>query len=666
MYVKVCCSLSLLATLFALSFLPTLASAHPAQAAATDWWNPQWRYRIPITIGSNGSLRTDKPAELSLNFTQLLAGLGVSGSFDANSIRVIEVDSSNNVLSDTVPFQFDQSSGYNATTNATGTLVLMMSGTTAATGTRSYHLYFDLAGKGFTTPNFTPKLTLTDYIFDEDQNSYRIETEQGDYYYQKLGASISSLVDQAGNDWINYKPTGGAGGSYRGVPNMIHPEGKFHPGNTDSTSTILTQGPLKITIKSTTNDGKWEALWEFFPEYVRMTLLKHGHDYWFLYEGTPGGTLDRATDFVVRSDGTQTLAAVSWDANLVGPKWAYFADPMVNRSFFVASHQEGAQIDSYYPMTEAAGSMTVFGFGRRGLEKFLTATPSRFTIGLMDTTQFNQGGQIINNAYQELSIQVGSAANQPMPIPSPTPTATATKTATPVPTATKTKVPSATPTATTPAATPTAVATTVPTLAATATATTPPATATTATGVPTTITTATATTVPATTEVPTTIATATTIPATTEVPTIVPSATPTAIPATPTVAATVAPSLTPIASSTPAPETVITTLTATQTAAGVAIHWQTSVEINSAGFYLYRIAARDGVPVQITSLLPSQGAQGGSYQFIDQDVEFDQTYNYLLVEETLSGDLIKYEDQLIVIGIGNVDNHYLFLPLVNN
>ena len=77
-----------------------------------------------------------------------------------------------------------------------------------------------------------------------------------------------------------------------------------------------------------------------------MTLLKADHAYWFLYEGTPGGTLDLATDLVVRSNGTQTPAADKWTGDLAGPEWAYFADPGVNRAFFAASHSEDSVVDS--------------------------------------------------------------------------------------------------------------------------------------------------------------------------------------------------------------------------------------------------------------------------------------------------------------------------------
>ncbi len=636
--------LALFTVILALSLLPTLASAHPAPSAGGDWWNNQWLYRVPIILSSNGTIRANKPAEVTLNFSQLLAGLGGNGTFDPNSIRVIEVDGSNHVLNDAVPFQFDPSSNYNATTNATGTLVVLMTGTTAANASRTYHVYFDLVGKGFVASTFTPQLTLTDYIFDEDQNSYKVETARGTYYYQKQGAAFSSLVDQDGNDWMGYHPTGGAGGSYRGVPNMIHPEGEFHPGSTAATSVILSQGPLKIAIKSTTTDGKWEALWEFFPEYARMTLLKHDHDYWFLYEGTPGGTLDMATDQVVRSDGTTTLASESWNGDLVGPEWLYFADPSLNRSFFLVNHREDTQVDSYYPMTEAAGSMTVFGFGRQGLQKFLSATPSQFTIGLMESTQFAQGSQIINNAYRELTIQSGSATLQPFVTPTATATGANTATPTATRTPTKTPVPTATPTAT---ALPTATATATALPSATATNSATPTATPTATATHTPIPSATAT-----------VAESPTVPATP-----LPSATATLLPS---LTPTATPSATVIATNTPAAKTLVTNFTATRTTDGITLLWQTSQEVNTAGFYLYRAVNDSDLFTAITPLLPSQGTQAGDYQFTDHDVQLAQDYTYMLVEEKLDNSRIDYTDQLIVTGTGGEEMHHLFLPLVNN
>jgi len=372
------------------------------------WWDTQWRYRVPVTVNANGAPRINKPVEVSLNFTQLLAAANGSGTFDPASLRVLEVDNIGNLLNATVPFQFDPVPEYDATTNAAGTLTFIMTGSTAAAAARDYHIYFDLTGRGFTAPIFPDQVTLTEDVIDEEQLSYEIQNQSATYFYQKEGAAFSSVLDLSGNDWISYTTTIGAGGSYRGIPNMIYPEGDFHPGSEAATSQIMAQGPLKITIHSVTNDSKWEALWEIFPDYARMTLLKAEQEYWFLYEGTPGGALEDINDIVVRSDGTETPATSSWEGDLPGQEWLYFGDKALNGSLFLASHAEDEIIDSYFPLTDSSGKMTVFGFGRHNSDNFLTTTPAQFTIGLLNTTQFAGAAPLIQSAYIDLALQVAN------------------------------------------------------------------------------------------------------------------------------------------------------------------------------------------------------------------------------------------------------------------
>ena len=52
-----------------------------------------------------------------------------------------------------VPSQFDRAAGYNPATNAAGTVVWIMSGTTAAQTSRYYDIYFDST----TYPKTAPK-----------------------------------------------------------------------------------------------------------------------------------------------------------------------------------------------------------------------------------------------------------------------------------------------------------------------------------------------------------------------------------------------------------------------------------------------------------------------------------------------------------------------------
>lgn len=395
---------------------PLLALAARPMNAGGPWWNSDWQFRVPVEVQAAGYARLDRPVEAALNFTQLLSSLGQSGALDQNSLRVIEVNASGQVVDEAVPFQFDPDPDFEASTKASGTVVFLMQGTTAATATRYFDIYFDVTGGAFTPLAVTPQVTVTDNIIDEEQASFQIETASGIYYYHKQGAGFSSLVDGDGHDWINYHPGGGSAGNYRGIPNLVPPPegGYFHPGETTATSSLISQGPLKATIRSITNDNVWELLWEFYPRYTRMTVLSISETYWFLYEGTPGGGESLTSgDFVMRSDGTQTAASSSWAGDISGEEWVYFGDSDVGRSLMVVNHQNDTAPDTYYPLD---GNMTVFGFGREdnSTSSFMTAhDPAYFTIGLIDETGLAAATQEIHSAYKALTVVVGQAEEQP-------------------------------------------------------------------------------------------------------------------------------------------------------------------------------------------------------------------------------------------------------------
>lgn len=369
------------------------------------WWDAQWDYRLPVVVDAAGYERNNAPVELDLNFTTLFANVGVVGGVDLDSLRVVEVDENNNVVDSAVPFQFDESDTFDATTNADGTLIFLLSGTTSATASRAYHIYYDLVGKAFSPASVTAQVALTDNVMDEGLSSYQIQNNEATYYFQKQAGGFSSIVDADGNDWLNYSTASGANGEYRGLPNLVYPEGDFHPGATNAVSSIVSQGPLKTTIRSVTDDNNWETVWEFYPDFAQLTVVQTNHNYWFLYEGTPGGELDTGSDIAVRSDGTQTLANSSWTGDLAGDEWVYFGDPNVGRSLFLINHQQDTAVDSYYAMD---GVMTVFGFGRSGINSYMNTTPAIFTIGLAGDTAYAVVAPEIDGVLQALDVTQGA------------------------------------------------------------------------------------------------------------------------------------------------------------------------------------------------------------------------------------------------------------------
>ena len=385
-----------------------------ASLAAGSWWSSSWNYRLPLTVNSGDYQRSDRPVEVAIDFTSFLDPADLLANFDVNSIRVHEVDVNGEILlPENIPFQFDPAENFNALDNAQGVLVFLLDGNTAAQTNRYFHVYFDVEGGGYTLPTFTSQVTVTDNIPDEGQDSFRISTFNADYYYQKQAGGFSSIVDNNNNDWINHNSTFGSAGTFRGIPNLVPPGdgGHFHPGATTSTSTLVHEGPLKATIKSTTTNGLWEVQWEFFPEFARLSVMLAETNYWFLYEGTPGGLLD-INDFVTRPDGTETDYSTAWSGDLPTQEWVYFSDAQVGqmgRSLFLVHHEDDVFVDSYRQLNDL---MTVFGFGREANTSLMQSQNNQFTIGLTDTIDFTGTSSTIESAYKDISVTISLAADQ--------------------------------------------------------------------------------------------------------------------------------------------------------------------------------------------------------------------------------------------------------------
>lgn len=398
------------------------------------------RYRIPLTVSSGDTAHSDKVTSVTIDFDARLSALGRSGTVNETSLCVVEVDGDGLVLNTAVPFQFDNN---DTPTTTDDTLLFLLDGTTPAHTSRYFHVYFDT--DAFTPPTFTDRVDRQQDDPDyRGQDSFVIATYDADgsknatYYYHKVGGGFASIFDRDGNDWISYysTPNSKSGGEYRGIPNLGH---VFHPGyeaesgtTQGSTSTILTDGPLKLTIQSISKDGEWQALWDIYPTYAQMTLVQHPAEtpYWFLYEGTPGGELDYtggSQDQIVRSDGISNDAGETWkQADItqeLSPEWIYVQDASLARIFFISHNLDDTEPDSYrylYNADQTApggsndnGAMTVFAFGRHldtGSTRYLSADNAVFTIGFGENDNFTDAEATINNAIRPLTITMGNDA----------------------------------------------------------------------------------------------------------------------------------------------------------------------------------------------------------------------------------------------------------------
>ena len=426
-----------------------------------NWHLTGWRYRVPLEARSGVYPRVDHVAEFDVNFTAALSQAGGSGALLRDSIRVVEVDAAGNLLDPNVVYQFDPAATYNATTNARGTLLVLLRGRTEANVTRRFFVYFETQGR-FASPDFTPltRVVTPTLPYQRDLATV-IETRNSDgqrnttFYYSLNGGALISMFDRSDADWISYNPAADSAGEYRGIPN-IGPV--FHPGyynvfpipdttatgllqgnelgtNQRSTSTIEREGTLRTVVRSVSSNGQWEGIWEFFPNSVRMTVIPRpprGSSpflYWWSYEGTPGGTLNEG-DRWVRGDGLSGIAvdpAFSFNerfhADINGPEWVYFRageSSQGGRALWLAHHDDAdATIDMYRYQNDSSGwqnGMTVFGFGRREwinsaqtLRQELQSQ-RRFSLGFVESAPSNFDstfGREIEGRYRDLAVTVG-------------------------------------------------------------------------------------------------------------------------------------------------------------------------------------------------------------------------------------------------------------------
>jgi len=242
-----------------------------------------------------------------------------------------------------------------------------------------------------------PKITVTDAV-DEEIECWKIQTPTATYFFDKVGAGFTSILDTEGNDWISWNATKGWDGSNRGIPNMVHYSNGnyFHPGpegnQSDCTMEEIDGVP---TISCISSNDAWGCKWEFFETHATMTVTKVGGKYWFLYEGTPGGEYSHE-DWFMLSDGTKKSVGEDSFIDIPAPEWIVFGDPTAKNVLFLAHHQDDTAGD--YQLGQ--NKMVIFGFGRFGdgewwTEKGMDAVGEEFSIGFLPTKD-----------HQELSVKI--------------------------------------------------------------------------------------------------------------------------------------------------------------------------------------------------------------------------------------------------------------------
>lgn len=246
--------------------------------------------------------------------------------------------------------------------------------------------------KTSTKPTF--KVSVKPY---EGRNHFVVETSRITYFYDIRGGGFSRIIDAEGKDWITFKMApwdeypGSAAGAFRGLPNMVFEGddgGAGHPGHDKCTSWIEEE---KIVTESLS--GKWRWEWTFSKDHVVLDVVKADPDrsYWFLYEGTPGGSFDpEHTFFGTDSIGPEKLDHdyYTGDIYMDRIRWMFTCSKSAGNTLYLVHQMK----DNHPDMMSVLGNsevglqsedgMTVFGFGRgEGVERYLKGR-NAFVIGL--------------------------------------------------------------------------------------------------------------------------------------------------------------------------------------------------------------------------------------------------------------------------------------------
>ncbi len=266
----------------------------------------------------------------------------------------------------------------------------------------------DVRDAGASTPTSRKsEVRLTENAVDESAGGvacYKIETSAATYFLEKTGAGLASMIDQDGRDWLGFNPTPGsrAGGEFRGFPNAVdNPAGSYFHAKNDGTSPSSTKveyaSSERVTITAVSSNGLWACRYDFLPTHClfTMTRMPPNEKYWVLYEGTPGGQFDE-TDWWITSAVSQPKPMTQpHDGDIPGSEWIAFGDTKSNRVLFLLLHEGDPHPDRFYQMDK---QMTVFGFGRQGMVKFLDHVPQSVSIGFLETTNHTD----ISGALDEL------------------------------------------------------------------------------------------------------------------------------------------------------------------------------------------------------------------------------------------------------------------------
>jgi len=264
------------ATLFVLViFLLSISSV----SALDEWWNSSWHYRVRLDINTSIYDRFEWPVEKELNFTKILDEIGIQGTFDINSTRVIEYDSNGNFLYE-VKSQFDIADNYNATSNAIGSIVFLMNGTTPANQSRIYYVYFDTLENG----QKEVRTYTTDLIYYWNGYQLNVNNSWMAYYIDTNRSENTSglyrVYGLTSEQNIFNIPSNQKSAEYIQYMNQTH----TFTFNLRENMTFKYVGPIRIVVEQKGNETVWNDTNSITEGFITKRYVFYSNNKWIRVE----------------------------------------------------------------------------------------------------------------------------------------------------------------------------------------------------------------------------------------------------------------------------------------------------------------------------------------------------------------------------------------------
>jgi len=243
-----------------------------------EWFNSTWHYRIKMEVNTSDYDRIFWPVEYEINFTQLFEQMNIMGTFDNQSVRVLEYNDTGGILWE-MPSQFDEAENYNASSNAVGTLVFTLNGTNSENTMRQFYIYFDRTETGVKPEKtYNTGLNITigsgdgNYTINNTEFTFRIDTERGE--------NTSGLWKVTYNDQDSTNVFNPSGTSDKTREFTIISDGTYNYTFDLRGNATIIEGPARITVRQT----GYEAYWNDPDNKTNMTKIVK--EYFFYLNNT--------------------------------------------------------------------------------------------------------------------------------------------------------------------------------------------------------------------------------------------------------------------------------------------------------------------------------------------------------------------------------------------